>query len=188
MAFAWMNRQLGKYQTAVATLRVRYLVAGAIITATMGVTLLLNLGTDFVTTNFNFIALLGAFYTVAVSVFIIMHRQSHPSPPPPPQPHQSPPPPPEFPNLKIFCKGVYPSLALAFFICIDDPLKSIETLSVPGICLCCYLHILVILAALRRRDDYRAVRLVAAAGSGSVNILRLTLVRFVDAGRCVSCR
>lgn len=143
---------MGDYQTLIRTLRVRTLVIMAIITVILGFTLVLNLGTEFVSTNSDAVIGLGVLYTVAISAFIIIYRQNNPHPPQ--QLQLQPPPPPDYRNLKIFAKSIPPVLALGFFVAIDDPLKAIKNTSVPAICLCCYIHILVILATLRRRDDY----------------------------------
>ncbi|KAG7572854.1 hypothetical protein ISN44_As09g012030 [Arabidopsis suecica] len=137
------------YGAFVARLDARSLVTLAIVTASLGLKFLMNLQMASVKDNSQIILIVATVYLIGISLFIwrFRRREMLNQPPQPQTPSQ-------IPNILVFLKSGYPVTALAFFTALDDPLKSIQSLYVPGICLCCYFHILVILAVLRRKEDY----------------------------------
>lgn len=87
---------------------------------------------------------IGLLYLAVISWYIQYKRTAVPIPPAPV----------EFPNLRRFILSVNYVACLAFFFTYDEPIKSLRNEYIPWICISAYVHILVVLAIFRLRDDY----------------------------------
>lgn len=83
-------------------------------------------------------------YLAWISWYIRYKRNANPTPPAPI----------EFVNLHTFFRSIKTVGALIFFFACDEPIKSVRHVYIAMICICAFIHILVILAIFRRRDDY----------------------------------
>lgn len=59
-----------------------------------------------------------------------------------------------FPHVEAFSRSAFQVAAMILFFLCDEPLKSITSASVPAICIVSYLHLLILLAILRVKNDY----------------------------------